>query len=88
MTRVHVEHNLLFAAGWDKVVRAVDLKSAEVDRSFVASRESILCLHLYDKWLFLGGIDPVIRAFDLTTGQVKEFHGHKGWVTTLTHYAK
>lgn len=65
---MHADHNLVFTGSWDKMVRAIDLKTGEVDRAFVASREAIKCLHLFDKWLFVAGMDPVIRAYDLTTG--------------------
>jgi len=75
---------LLFTGSWDKIVRAIDIKTGEIDRSFVASREAINCLHLWDKWLFVSGIDPVIRAYDLTTGQVKLFEGHRSWVLQMT----
>lgn len=81
---IHKEHNLLFTGSWDKIVRAIDIKTGEIDRSFVASREAINCLHLWDKWLFVSGIDPVIRAYDLTTGQVKLFEGHRSWVLQMT----
>ena len=81
---VHQEHNLLFTGGWDKLVKAIDLKSGEVDRSFVASREAIKCLHLFDKYLFVAGIDPVIRGYDLTTGAVLAFQGHTSWVLCMT----
>jgi WD40 repeat protein len=74
----------LFTGSWDKIVRAIDLKTGEIDRSFVASREAINCLHLWDKWLFVSGIDPVIRAYDLTTGAVKTFEGHRSWVLSMT----
>lgn len=83
---LHTEHNLLFTGSWDKIVRAINLKNSEVDRSFVASREAIKCLHLFDKWLFVAGIDPVIRCYDLTSGKVSSFEGHKSWVLTMTHY--
>lgn len=65
---VHSEFSLLFVGSWDKIVRAIDLKSGEVDRSFVASKDAIKCLHLYDKWLFVSGFDPVVRSYDLSTG--------------------
>ena len=68
---VHTEHNLLFTGSWDKQVRAIDLKTGEVDRAFVASKDAIKCLHLYDKWLFVGGCDPVVRAYDLSNGNMK-----------------
>ena len=78
----------MFTGSWDKQVRAIDLKMGEIDRSFVASREAIKTIHLYDKWLFVAGIDPVIRAYDLTTGDVKTFEGHSSWVLNLqTHIA-
>lgn len=83
---VHEGHNLLFTGSWDKIVRAIDLKTGEVDRSFVASRDAIKCLHLYDKWLFVAGCDPVIRAYDLVSGAVKTFEGHKSWVLNIKTY--
>jgi WD40 repeat protein len=75
---------LLFTGSWDKIVRAIDLKTGEVDRSFVASREAIKCLHIYDKWLFVSGCDCVVRAYDLVTGANKTFEGHKSWVLAIT----
>lgn len=75
---------MLFTGSWDKIVRAIDLKNGEVDRSFVASREAIKCLHIYDKWLFVGGCDPVVRAYDLVSGATKNFEGHKSWVLAIT----
>ena len=80
---VHEAHNLLFVGSWDKIVRAIDLKTGEVDRSFVASRDMIKCLHIYDKWLFVAGCDPVVRAYDLTTGAVKSFEGHRSWILSM-----
>ncbi len=65
---LHSELGLLFVGSWDKIVRAIDLKTGEVDRSFVASKDAIKCLHLYEKWLFVSGFDPVVRAYDLSTG--------------------
>ena len=34
---VHNDLNLLFTGSWDKIVRAIDLKTGEVDQSFVAA---------------------------------------------------
>lgn len=34
---VHPDMNLLFTGSWDKIVRAIDLKTGEVDQSFVAA---------------------------------------------------
>lgn len=80
---VHTQHNLLFTGSWDKQVRAIDLKNGEIDRAFVASKEAIRCLHLYDKWLFVAGCDPCIRAYDLTNGNIKTFEGHRSWVLCM-----
>jgi WD40 repeat protein len=80
---VHEQHNLLFTGSWDKIVRAIDLKTGEVDRSFVASRDAIKCLHLFDKWLFVSGCDPIVRAYDLVTGNIKTFEGHLSWVLSI-----
>lgn len=87
-TCVHKEHNLLFTASWDKIVRAIDLKTAEIDRSFVASTQAIKCMLQWDKWLFVSGMDPTIRAYDLTTGNVKVFEGHKSWVLQMQQYIR
>jgi WD40 repeat protein len=78
--------NFLFSGSWDKQVRAIDLKLKEVDRAFVASRECINVVHLFDKWLFVAGMDPLIRQFDLTSGEAKEFQGHESWVLCMTHH--
>lgn len=74
---------------WDKSVKALDLKKNEVDRSFIASRECIRTMHLYDnKWLFVAGMDQVIRGYDLETGKTKVFEGHSSWILCLTTYVK
>lgn len=62
---------MLFTGSWDKQVRAIDLKTGEIDRSFVAAKDAIKCLHLYEKWLFVGGCDSVVRAYDLVSGHTK-----------------
>ena len=80
---VHEQHNLLFTGSWDKQVRAIDLANGEIDRAFVAARDAIKCLHLYDKWLFVGGCDPIVRGFDLQTGGMKQFEGHRSWVLCI-----
>ena len=50
--------DMMIVGGWDKSVKALDLKKNEIDRSFIASRECIRCMHLYDnKWLFVAGMD-------------------------------
>ena len=59
------------------------MKTGEIDRAFVAAKDAIKCLHLYDKYLFVGGCDPVIRAYDLTSGQMKTFEGHRSWVLCI-----
>jgi WD40 repeat protein len=42
---VHTQLNFLITGSWDRIVRAVDLKNGEIDRSFVASRQAVKCLH-------------------------------------------
>jgi len=86
-TCYHAEYNFLFTGCWDKQVRAIDLKTGEIDRAFVASKDAVKCLHLYDKWLFVGGMDPVIRAFDLTSGNVVTYEGHSSWVMQMKVWA-
>lgn len=54
-TLVDPTRDFLFTGSWDKSVKAIDLKTGEVDRSFIASTEAVLCMHLYDKWLFVSG---------------------------------
>ena len=54
---VDEERDFLFTGSWDKTVTALDLKRNEIDRQFVASRDSVKCLHLHDKWLFVAGMD-------------------------------
>lgn len=50
--------DFMFVGSWDKSVKAMDLVKNEVDRSFIASRDCIRCMHLYDdKWLFVAGVD-------------------------------
>jgi hypothetical protein len=59
---------MLFTGGWDRQLRAIDLKDKVVDTSFGASKEAIRCLHLFGKILFVAGQEPVVRSFDLETG--------------------
>lgn len=83
-----VERDFLFVGGWDRTVKAIDLKKDEVDRTWVASRECIKCMHLHDRWLFVAGFDAVIRGFDLDSGRHKTYEGHTSWVLCLTTYVK
>lgn len=80
---LHEANNMLFTGSWDKQVRAIDLKTGEIDRSFVAAKDAIKCLHLYEKWLFVGGCDSVVRAYDLVSGHTKQFEGHRSWVLCI-----
>ena len=82
----HPEHNFLFTGSWDKQVRAIDLKTSEIDRAFVASKDVIKCVHFHDKWLFVAGLDPIIRSYNLTTGEVTLFNGHTSWVLAMQGY--
>ena len=63
---------MLFTGGWDRQLRAIDLKDNVVDQSFGASKEAIRTLHLTGKTLYIAGQEPVVRAFDLETAQIKE----------------
>jgi WD40 repeat protein len=45
---VDESRDFMFVGGWDKSVKALDLKKNEIDRSFIASRDSIRSMHLYD----------------------------------------
>jgi WD40 repeat protein len=39
--------DFLFTGSWDRTVTALDLKTNEIDKQFVGSRDSIRCLHLF-----------------------------------------
>ena len=82
----HGDNPMLFTGSQDKMIRAVILESGIIDRAFVASRESIRCLHIQDNLLFVAGNDPVIRAYDLETGAVKSYDGHQSWINCMTTY--
>ena len=77
---------MIFVGSWDRQVRAIDLETGLVDRAFVASKEAIKTLFIYDEWLFVTGNDPVIRAYDLESGKKKIYEGHLSWVSSLTAY--
>jgi hypothetical protein len=75
---------MLFTGGWDRQLRAIDLKAGIVDQSFGASKEAIRSLHLAGNVLYVSGQEPTIRAIDLVTGIVKEFkEQHTSWVTCM-----
>lgn len=46
---------MLFTGGWDRQIRAIDLKDGIVDQSFGASKEAIRTLHLSGKVLYMAG---------------------------------
>lgn len=46
---------MLFTGGWDRQIRAIDLKDGVVDQSFGASKDAIRTLHLNGKWLYTAG---------------------------------
>ena len=52
-----LERNLLFVGSYDRSVKAIDLKTGEVDRSFIASREAIKCLLIHENCLYVAGDD-------------------------------
>lgn len=74
---------MLFTASWDKMIRCVDLADNKVVKSFIASKEAIKCMQLYQKYIFVAGCDPIIRGFNIETGETKLYQGHKGWVYTI-----
>ena len=81
--------DMLFTGGWDRQLRAIDLKDGVVDQSFGASKEAIRALHLNGKTLYISGQDPTVRAVDLETGAVKEFkEQHAGWVTCMLTFQR
>lgn len=67
--RVSSVYNMLFTASWDKMIRCIDLEENKVVKSFIASKEAIKCMQLYEKWVFVAGCDPIIRAYNLETGE-------------------
>lgn len=79
----------MFTGGWDRQLRAIDLKDGVVDQSFGASKEAIRTLHMNGKWLYVAGQEPLVRAFDLETGIVKEFKGqHSSWITCIITFPR
>lgn len=81
-----LEKDLLLTGSWDKQVRALNLVTGEVEKSWVASKEAIKCMKITDKYIFVSGIEPIIRAFDMESGQVKQYQGHTSWVLCLEVY--
>lgn len=81
-----LERNLLFVGSYDRSVKAIDLKTGEVDRSFIASREAIKCLLIHENCLYVAGDDQVIREFNLVSGESRIFEGHTSWVLCLLAY--
>jgi WD40 repeat protein len=80
---------MLFTGGWDRQLRAIDLKDNVVDQSFGASKEAIRTLHLSGKTLYIAGQEPVVRAFDLETAQIKEFKDqHTSWITCIATFPR
>lgn len=74
---------MLFTASWDKMVRCVDLETNQIVKSFIASKEAIKCLTVYENLIFVAGCDPIIRAFNIETGENKMYTGHRGWVYSI-----
>ncbi len=64
--------NLLFVGSFDHSVKAIDLVNGEVDRSWIASRESIKCLMIHNDKLYVAGDESVIREYDLVKEVVEE----------------
>ena len=64
---------MLFTAGWDKVIRCVDLEQNKIVKSFIASKEAIKCIRIGDDKIYVAGCDPIIRSFNLVTGETMMF---------------
>ena len=86
ISQLCLHKDLLLTGSWDKQVRALNLVTGEVEKSWVASKEAIKCMKITDKYIFVSGVDPIIRAFDMETGEVKEYRGHTSWVLCLEVY--
>jgi WD40 repeat protein len=65
------------------VVRVIDLEKKLVQKSFIASKETIKEMILHDNYVYISGCDPVIRAYNFETGRPRLFTGHSGWVYCL-----
>ena len=44
--QISEEHDMIFTGSWDKMVRAMDLKTNAIVKSFIASKESIKCINV------------------------------------------
>lgn len=76
----------MYAGGYDRSIKAIDLKTGEVVRAFVAAGAAITCMVVLKDLLFVAGEEQVVRSFDLTTGESRLFEGHTGWVLCMTTY--
>jgi len=83
VSRLQPENDFLYTASWDKVVRVIDLEKNLIQKSFIASKETIKEMLVTDELIIVAGCDPVIRGYNLETGKVKNFVGHQGWVYCL-----
>jgi WD40 repeat protein len=79
----NLETKLLFLGGWDRTVRAVNLEENTIVKSFVAAKDAINVVDVFDNKIYVAGCDPVIRSFDLETGETKQFEHHSSWVNAL-----
>lgn len=81
--QISLSNNMMYTAGWDKMVRVIDLEANKVVKSYVAAKEAIKCMLVTETMIFVAGCDPVIRGYSLETGETKEYQGHTGWVYCL-----
>ena len=54
-----------------------------IQKSFIASKETIKEMLVTDEMIIVAGCDPIIRGYNFETGKVKNFIGHQGWVYCL-----
>ena len=74
---------VLYAACWDNMIRCLDVQEDKIVKAFVAAKEAVKCLCIFQNLIFVSGCEYSIRSFNVETGDMVEFSGHKGWVYAL-----
>jgi WD40 repeat protein len=68
------------------VIRVIDLEKNLIQKSFIASKETVKEMLITQTHIFVAGVDPIIRSFNLLTGLKTDFIGHRGWVYCLFYH--
>ena len=84
--KFHHDKQMIFVGCWDRMVRAIEYETGNVDKAFLAANSAIKSMHVHENWLFTGSCESQIRAFDLDTGNCKEYEGHESWVNCMATY--